>query len=41
MPFLDPGSTPDLLVHCRIFGLFDFIKRQVSQVLNPSQLLLL
>lgn len=36
MPFLDPGSTPDLLVHCRIFGLFDFIKRQVSHLVSET-----
>ena len=36
MPFLDPGSTPDLLVHCGLFGLFDFIKRQVSHLVSET-----
>jgi hypothetical protein len=37
MPFLDPGSTPDLLIHCGLFGLFDFIKRQVSHLVSETQ----
>ncbi len=36
MPFLDPGSTPDLLIHCGLFGLFDFIKRQVSHLVSET-----
>jgi len=36
-PFYTPTCTQDLLIHCRIFGLFDFMRRKISHSLSELE----